>query len=231
MLPVLVLANLSAVVPQSITSIGPIGPIPLTVGDVIYVFFSPPLSTMLATCDSLNGGAYRQLTSLNESITNVPVQLGGDQGSYVQLTLQSAGNYHLILNMSSQIQFNMLLGILTQDIKNFTPYSNYTFQSAYFVEILTMRGFNAANWSFSFSFDVTSPGQRSTFFSIPLPSSVNTVFLGIAILGLSYPNAYLLTDYYYKSKKEEISKKRRVGIAISVILSVLVIYWFYRIVI
>jgi hypothetical protein len=226
-LPILALANLSYVNPQGGTSLGPIGPIPLTVGDVVYVFISPPPSTMLATCDSLDGGGYRQLTSTNESVTNLPISLGGGMVSYVQLTLPSAGHYDLILNMSSQMPFNMELGILTQDLKNFMPYNNYTVQNAHFVEILTMRGLNTVNLSISFSLDVTSPGQKSFFFSIPLPSSVNALLLGIVILGLSYPNAYLLTDYHYKSKKEEVSKKRKVGIAISVILSIIVIYWVY----
>jgi hypothetical protein len=226
MLPILALVNLSSVNPQSTPSFGPIGPIPLTVGDVVYVFISPPPSTMLATCDSLDGGAYRQMTSTNESVPNLPLSLGEGEISYVQLTLQSAGHYGLILNMSSQMPFNIEIGVLTLDIKNYMPYTNYTVQDGYFVEILTMRGLNTANLSISLSLDVTSPGQKS-FFSIPLPSSVNALFLGIVIVGLSYPNAYLLTDYYYKSKREEVRRRRKVGIAISVILSIIVIYWIY----
>ena len=226
-LPLLALVNISAAVSQSATTLGPIGPIPITVGDVVYVFFSPPLGKVLAICSSPDGGTFRQVTSMNESITDVPVQLGGSQGSYVQLTPSSSGNYNLVLYVSSSTPFNMLLGILTQYANNFAPYNVHTVQNAYFVEIFTMLGLNAVNWSISFSFDVNASPQQSSFFSIPLPSSVDAVFLGIAILGLSYPNAYLLTDYYYKSKKEEISKKRKVGIAISVILSVLVIYWIY----
>jgi len=36
-----------------------------------------------------------------------------------------------------------------------------------------------------------------------------------------------ITDYYYKSKKEEASRRRKVGIAVSVIISIIVIYWVY----
>lgn len=226
-LPLVALVNISVAVSQSATTLGPIGPIPITVGDVVYVFFSPPLGKVLASCDSLDGGSYRQLTSMNESITNVPVQLGGAQGSYVELTPQASGHYNLTLYVYSQMPFNMLLGILTQNANNFAPYNVHTVQNAYFVEIFTMRDLIAVNWSISFSFDVSAPKQESFWLSIPVPSSANALFLVAAILGLSYPNAYLLTDYYYKSKKEEVSRKRKVGIAISVILSAIVIYWVY----
>jgi hypothetical protein len=226
-LPLLAFVNVSVAASQSATELGPIGPIPITVGDVVYVFFSPPLAKVLAICESPDGGTYRQSTAMNESITNVPVQLGGDQGSYVQLTPQASGHYNLTLNIWSQMPFNMLLGILTQNANNFGPYAVHTVQNAYFVEIFTMRGINTANWSISFSFDVSPSPQQSFFLSIPLPSSANAVFLVLAIVGLTYPNAYLLTDYYYKSKKEEVSRKRKVGIAISVILSLIVIYWIY----
>jgi len=225
-LPLLALANLPKVASPSPISLVPIGPIPLVVGDAVYVFFSPPLSKVLASCSSLEGGAYRQLTSMNESLTNVPVQIGGDQGSYVQLVPQSEGHFNLVLNVSSQQPFNVLLGILTRDISNFNLYKIHTVERAYFVEILTMQGLAAENWSISFTFDVTAT-QETSWFSVPIPSSAGALFLVAAIVGLSYPNAYLFTDLYYRSKKEEVSKKRKVGIVVLVIVSLLVIYWIY----
>jgi len=225
-LPLLALANLQKVTSPSPISLVPIGTIPLVVGDVVYVFFCPPLGNVLASCSSSNGGMYRQLIAMNESITNVPVQLGGDQGSYVQLVPQSEGSYNLVLNITSQQPYNMLLGILTQDTSNFKLYTIHVVERAYFVEILTMQGLAAVNWSISFVFDVTTT-QEESWLSIPIPSSVGALFLVAAIVGLSYPNAYLFTDLYYRSKKEEVSKKRKVGIVALVVLSLLVIYWIY----
>jgi len=225
-LPLLALANLPKATSPSPISLVPIGPIPLLVGDVVYVFFSPPLGNVLASCTSSNGGAYRQVISMNESLTNVPVQLGGDQGSYVQLVPQSEGSFNMVLNVSSQHPFNMLLGILTRDTTNFELYMIHVVERAYFVEILTMQGLAAENWSISFVFDVTTTLEES-WLSIPLPSSAGALFLIAAIVGLSYPNAYLFTDLYYRSKKEEVSKKRKVGIGVLVILSLIVIYWIY----
>lgn len=225
-LPLLALANLPKVASPSPISLVPIGPIPLVVGDVVYVFFSPPLGKVLVSCSSSEGGAYRQLTSMNESLTNVPVQIGGDQGSYVQLVPQSEGRYDLVLNVSSQQPFNLLLGILTSDTSNFDLYKIHVVERAYFVEILIMQGLAAESWSISFAFEVTT-AQEESWFSIPIPSSAGALFLVAAIVGLSYPNAYLFTDLYYRSKKEEVSKKRKIGIGILVILSLLVIYWLY----
>jgi len=225
-LPLLALANLQKVTSPSPISLVPIGPIPLLVGDVVYVFFSPPLGNVLASCSSSDGGAYRQMISINESLTNVPVELGGDQGSYVQLVPQSEGSFNMVLNVSSQQPFNMLLGILTRDTTNFDLYTIHVVERAYFVEILTMLGLAAGNWSISFVFDVTTT-QEESWLSIPIPSSAGALFLVAAIVGLSYPNAYLFTDLYYRSKKEEISKKRKAGIAVLVILSLIVIYWIY----
>jgi len=225
-LPLLALANLPKATSPSPISLVPIGPIPLLVGDVVYVFFSPPLGNVLASCTSSNGGAYRQVISMNESLTNVPVQLGGDQGSYVQLVPQSEGSFNMVLNVSSQQPFNMLLGILTRDTTNFELYMIHVVERAYFVEILTMQGLAAENWSISFVFDVTTTLEES-WLSIPLPSSAGALFLIAAIVGLSYPNAYLFTDLYYRSKKEEVSKKRKVGIGVLVILSLIIIYWIY----
>jgi len=225
-LPLLALANLPKATSPSPISLVPLGPIPLIVGDVVYVFFSPPLGRVLASCSSSEGGAYRQLTSMNESLTNVPVNLGGDYGSYVQLVPQSEGKYGLVLNVSSPQPFNLLLGILTSDTSKFDLYKVHVVERAYFVEILTMQGLAAENWSISFAFDVTTT-QEASWFSIPIPSSAGALFLVAAIIGLSYPNAYLFTDLYYRSKKEEVSKKRKVGIVVLVILSLLVIYWIY----
>ena len=191
-LPLLALANLPKATSPSPISLVPIGPIPLLVGDVVYVFFSPPLGNVLASCTSSNGGAYRQVISMNESLTNVPVQLGGDQGSYVQLVPQSEGSFNMVLNVSSQHPFNMLLGILTRDTTNFELYMIHVVERAYFVEILTMQGLAAENWSISFVFDVTTTLEES-WLSIPLPSSAGALFLIAAIVGLSYPNAYLLS--------------------------------------
>jgi len=226
LLPLLALANLPKATSPSPISLVPIGPIPLLVGDVVYVFFSPPLGNVLASCSSSDGGAYRQVISMNESLTNVPVQLGGDQGSYVQLVPQSEGSFNMVLNVSSQQPFNMLLGILTRDTTNFELYMIHVVERAYFVEILTMQGLAAENWSISFVFDVTTTLEES-WLSIPLPSSAGALFLIAAIVGLSYPNAYLFTDLYYRSKKEEVSKKRKVGIGVLVILSLIIIYWIY----
>lgn len=225
-LPLLALANPPKATSPSPISLVPIGPIPLLVGDVVYVFFSPPLGNVLASCTSSNGGAYRQVISMNESLTNVPVQLGGDQGSYVQLVPQSEGSFNMVLNVSSQQPFNMLLGILTRDTTNFELYMIHVVERAYFVEILTMQGLAAENWSISFVFDVTTTLEES-WLSIPIPSSAGALFLIAAIVGLSYPNAYLFTDLYYRSKKEEVSKKRKVGIGVLVILSLIIIYWIY----
>jgi hypothetical protein len=121
----------------------------------------------------------------------------------------------------------MLLGILTKDTSNFTPYRIYNVEQAYFVEILTMHALEAGNWSFSLSFSVTAVKGESSWFNIPIPSTVGVLFLGVAIVGLAYPNAYLFTDLYYRSRKEEISRKRKVGIGISLIVSLIVIYWVY----
>lgn len=130
------------------------------------------------------------------------------------------------MNVSSQQPFNLLLGILTSDTSNFDLYKIHVVERAYFVEILIMQGLAAESWSISFAFEVTT-AQEESWFSIPIPSSAGALFLVAAIVGLSYPNAYLFTDLYYRSKKEEVSKKRKIGIGILVILSLLVIYWLY----
>jgi hypothetical protein len=104
-----------------------------------------------------------------------------------------------------------MLGVLTKDTSNFTPYKIYNVEQAYFVEILTMHALEAGNWSFSLSLSVTAVKGESSWFNIPIPSTVGILFLGVAIVGLAYPNAYLFTDLYYRSKKEEVSKKRKVG--------------------
>jgi hypothetical protein len=223
----LVVAVTSAIASTGVRNIGPIGPIPLLMNDVVYVFFSPPLNTTLASCFFSSGGQYRLLTSMNESITDVPVDLGGTQGTYVQLIPQSQGHFDLILNVTSQTPFNMLLGIITKDRSSFAPYKIHTVSGAYFVEIFTMRGLDAGNWLISLSFSLRTIEAAVPWFDIPMPSSVGFLFLGAAIMCLAYPNAYLFTDFYYRSKKEEISIKGKIGVALFVIVSLLVIYWLY----
>ncbi|MGQ9513784.1 MAG: hypothetical protein ACUVTL_01830 [Thermoproteota archaeon] len=204
---------------------GPIGPVPLMVGDAVYVFFSPPLSKIVVSVSSSKMGPYRQVTNMNETITSVPVQIG-TQGSYVQFVPQSDGYFSLVLNVTSQQPFNMLLGVLTNDYTNFEPYRIFTVERAYFVEIVTMRNVKASNWSISFEFIVKQKGEES-WFIIPIPSSAGIILLGAAILCLAYPNAFLITGLYFKSKKEEVSTKRKVGVFLSLLISLLLIYWLY----
>ncbi|MEM2886385.1 MAG: hypothetical protein QXF24_09910 [Thermoproteota archaeon] len=203
---------------------GPIGPVPLMVGDAVYVFFSPPLGKVVVSVSS-PGGPYRQATYVNESITTVPVQLGA-QGTYVQFIPQSDGRFTLVLNVSSKQPFNMLLGVLTNDYSNFAPYRVYTVERAYFVEIVTMRGLEASNWSISFDFYVEKEKEEA-WFIIPMPSWGEALLLGAAVAGLAYPNAFLVTGLYFRSKREEVSTKRKVGVCLSVIISMLLVYWLY----
>jgi hypothetical protein len=207
------------------SSMGPIGPVPLKLGDVVYVFFSPPLGKVVVSVSSSSGGPYRQATNMNESITTVPVQIG-TQGTYVQFVPQSDGHFSLVLNVSSKQTFNMLLGVLTSDYSNFAPYRVYTVERAYFVEIVTMRALEATNWSISFDFYVEQEKEEAWFF-IPMPSWSEVLLLGAAVAGLAYPNAFLITGLYFKSKKEEVSTKRKVGVCLFLIISLLLIYWLY----
>jgi hypothetical protein len=197
--------------------------IKLNYGDYVAVFVAPPVYDLGATVLPYNMTSTYDL----HVIAQYPQYLNS---SLVVMIPSGPGTYNLTVTFVSKGPFTLQYGIVTQ---NYTAYTHLAAtpvplaSGVWFLPVLT-ENYSANYTAYRFTASVVEMSDAkgsSSVFSFKFPSIVSmAVFLVFAAL-MIYVDAFALTDTYWKSRSQEGSKKRWVGVALLVIFSLLLIYW------
>ncbi|MEM2940686.1 MAG: hypothetical protein QW304_03930 [Thermoproteota archaeon] len=191
-------------------------------GDIFVIALSPPVENIQVNVKTAEGKGYSSLVVTNGSL-GIPVLTG--RVSLVQL-IPDSPTTNLTVTFNSNSTTRMLYGILTSNYSYYKQVSSdrYTFSNGIFVILPPQTEMASGASKLTFILNRFSM-QKEDGFRIELPPlAIVLPFASVAIL-LVYLNAYILVDTYYISVREELSRARKIGVAIFVGASILLIYW------
>lgn len=191
--------------------------------DIFVVALSPPVEDIQVNVETAEGKGYSSLVITNGSL-GIPVLTG--RVSLVELIPDSPVT-NLTVTFNSNSTTRMLYGILTSNYSYYKQVSSdrYTLSNGIFVILPPQTEISSGASKLTFILSRVSKQNIEGWFRIELPPLAIVLPFALAAILLAYLNAYILVDTYYVSIREELSRSRKIGVAIFVGLSVLIIYW------
>lgn len=194
-------------------------------GDLFVVTFSPPVENIQVYVKGSEMKDFSLLVLTNSSLA-IPVLTG--RISIVQLIPQSSLT-NLTMTFDSNMTVKMLYGILTNNYTYYRQVSSeyYTFSNGILVILQPRLTIPRGASKITFILNRISV-KSSGGFLIELPPLATILPFAAAVAILAYLNAYVIVDSYYVSKREELSRSRKLGVALLIVLSALAIYWLFN---
>jgi hypothetical protein len=191
-------------------------------GDLFLLALSPPVQNIQVHVKTTGGGySYLVLTNRTLGIPDVP-----GRASLVQLVPEDPLT-NITVVFSSNTTVRVLYGVLTNNYTYYKQVSTnyYTFSNGIFIVLPPRMELPPGDSSMTFIISVVSMEETESGFRIELPPLATAIPVVVAIIFLIYLNAYAIVDSYYVSTKEELSRARKFGLALLLLLSAIVIYW------
>jgi hypothetical protein len=194
-------------------------------GDLFLVMLSPPAENIQAYVRGSEMSDFSLLVLTNSSLA-IPVLTG--RVSVVQLIPESTVT-NLTVTFDSNKTVKMLYGILTNNYTYYRQVSSdyYTFSNGILVILQPQATIPRGASRITFILNRIK-AKSSGGFLIDLPPLAKMLPFAAAVAILVYLNAYVIVDSYYVSKREELSRSRKLGVALLIALSALAIYWLFN---
>lgn len=189
--------------------------------DVLTVFIRPVLEEVSVDCKPLDRG---NPFDLSISTNNTDPYYG--QTTAIWMRPGSRGTYNLTITFQSYKPWDYTIGVYTRNTEFYAEYYGKGIRtSGYFMELRGPYTRPSGNWTINIRLD--SHRKTPAVLVIELPSPLNAV-LFVTIAGfIAYFNVFLISDTYFKNKKEIVSNKRWLLCGIVMIVSALAIYQLY----
>ncbi len=194
-------------------------------GDLFVVTLSPPVENIQVYVKGSEKKDFSLLVLTNSSLA-IPVLTG--RVSIVQLIPESTMT-NLTVTFDSNTTVKMLYAILTNNYTYYRRVSSeyYTFSNGILVILQPQLTIPRGTSKITFILNMVSV-KSSGGFLIELPPLATILPFAAAVVILAYLNAYAIVDSYYLSKREELSRSRKLGVALLIVLSALAIYWLFN---
>lgn len=192
-------------------------------GDLLVMTLSPPVENLQVYVKGEKASSYSLLVLTNGSL-RIPIL--AERVSIVQLIPESSMT-NLTVTFDSNSTVKMLYGILTNNYTYYKQVSSqyYTFRNGILVILQPQMVMPRGASKITFILNMVKRVRGSGEFFPELPPLATMLPFAAAVIPLVYLNAYIIVDSYYISKREELSRARKLGIVILIALSALVIYW------
>jgi len=190
--------------------------------DVLTVYIKPVAEQVSVDCEPLDRGKPFDL----QISTNYTDTLFG-RITAVWMRPESRGKYNLTIAFQSGKVWDYMIGVYTRNVDFYLDFygKNVKF-SGNFGQFFTFTR-QSGDWTINIILE--SHGQQSSsIFNVELPTPMNAVLFLTAAGLVAYFNLFLVVDTYFKNKKETVSTKERILIAIVVIISAFAVYYLYN---
>ncbi|MCX8183836.1 MAG: hypothetical protein N3F08_05405 [Crenarchaeota archaeon] len=191
-------------------------------GDLFVVTLSPPVENIQVYVKGSEMKDFSLLVLTNSSLA-IPVLTG--RISIVQLIPESTLT-NLTMTFESNTTVKMVYGVLTNNYTYYRRVSSeyYTFSNG--ILAILQPQLTIPKGTSKITFILNRVGVKSSGgFFIELPPLATILPFAAAVAILAYLNGYVIVDSYYVSKREELSRSRKLDIVLLIVLSALVIYW------
>lgn len=194
-------------------------------GDLLVLTLSPPVENIQVYARGAEMGEFSLLVLTNSSLA-IPILTG--RVSMVQIIPESTLT-NLTVTFDSNTTVKMLYGVLTNNYTYYRRVSSdyYTFSNGILVilqpQMTIPRGASKITFILN-RIKVKSSGG----FLVELPPLATILPFAAAAVLLAYLNAFVIVDSYYISKREELSRARKLGVVLLIALSALAIYWLFN---
>jgi len=192
-------------------------------GDYVAMFVSPPV---------INVSAYAKALNVSETydmhvIEDYPGFM--NTSTLVVMIPHGSGTYDLTVSFFSKGPFEVQYGVVTS---NYTAYQHlaaapYSLASGVWFLPVFVSSYADNGTFYNASAQVTvlpKSGSGSGGLPIRIPPFVPLLTLMVISVLLAYIDVFAVYDTYWKSKAEEVSRKRWVGLVLLVIFSVILLY-------
>jgi hypothetical protein len=194
--------------------------ISMRLGDVFYVAITPPVSNFAASCTPLSRQRFQLYMAANISFQSI-----------VEVLPEEGGYYNVTITFVSPGFWRYGLGILTGDPSWYerTATRVTRLQSGYYVEFQSGSEAPPGNYTITLTLNVRKVNPSGSLIELQFPTSMGLLLLALLASPLAYFNAFLVVDSYYRSKSEEVSRRRWIGVGIALFLSALLLFLLYGI--
>jgi hypothetical protein len=190
--------------------------------DVLTIYIRPYLDHVYVRCEPLDRGNPSQFSVQTDYTDDY---FGKVTAVWVQP--EASGMYNVTVTFESNATCTYVIGAYTRNFEFYTEYYGKNIKTyGYFVEFRDPVNLLSGNWTISIL--LNSHSLSPNLFSVELPTPVNSALLLTATGLIAYFNAFLLFDTYFKNKKETVSNKRWILVAVLIVISAFVIYEFYN---
>jgi len=192
-------------------------------GDLFVLALSPPVENIQVYVRTAEGKGYSYMVLTNRSFA-IPDLLG--TATQIQLIPEDPStNITIVFNSSTTVK--ILYGVLTSNYTYYKQVSSkyYTFSNGIFVVLPPQVEMPAGESRITFIINTVDMKDTGGGFRIELPPLATAIPMIAVTAFLVYLNAYVIVDSYYVSKREELSRLRKLGIVLLLASSALVIYW------
>lgn len=180
-------------------------------GDVLTVYVYPVVRNV--TFNSERSGIVLTIS------TNYTAQLRENTAIWVRP--ESQGTFNLTISFRSDKAFDYTVGVYSRNADFYGKNVKFSGDFGTFFTFTRPPG----NWTINVLLSSYSPSR--SIFHIELPTPVNAA-LFLATTGfIAYLNAFLMSDTYFKNKKESVSNKRWILVGIVIVISGFAIYQLY----
>lgn len=192
-------------------------------GDLFILVLNPPVDNIQVYVRTAEGGGYSYLVLTNRSL-GIPDSPG--RATIIQLIPEDPST-NITVIFSSNMTVKILYGVLTTNYTYYKQVSSkyYAFSNGIFVVLPPLVEMPSGESRITFIINTLNIQRRGSGFRIELPPLVMTIPVIATMAFLVYLSAYVIVDSYYISAREELSKARKIGVALLIILSALAIYW------
>ncbi|MEM3046724.1 MAG: hypothetical protein QW057_06520 [Candidatus Bathyarchaeia archaeon] len=184
--------------------------------DALTIYIEPAVEGLTAQCDPLGGKQpFILYVASNSSARSV-----------VQLYTEAESSYNITLSFESSETWRLRVGVITSNPK---PYGSPVVESrgtGYFVELSGLRE-SPGSQVINILAHARGLQKEKGLVSIQLPSAFNFLLVLLLALPLAYGNLFAVTDTYFRNKSEGVSRRRRIGVALLLLSSMMLVYWAY----
>ncbi|MEM3019544.1 MAG: hypothetical protein QW220_04910 [Candidatus Bathyarchaeia archaeon] len=190
----------------------------MRLGDVFYMAITPPASDLAAYCSPYSRQRFQLYMAANVSFQSI-----------VEVLPEEGGYYNVTITFLSPNPWRYGLGVLTGDPSWYerTATKVTRLQSGYYVEFQSGTEAPPGNYTITITLSVRRVNPSGSLIELQFPTSMGLFLLALVASPLAYFNAFLIVDSYYRSKSEEVSRRRWIGVAVALILSALLLFILY----
>jgi hypothetical protein len=191
-------------------------------GDILAVYFKPTLPNLEVRCVPVSGQALfdvRFISNYTDAMFGVVTT--------VLIRPESEATYNISISFVSDDSWNYLIGAYTTNFSFY--YENYgkaVETYGYFVRLRPPYTRPAGNFTINILLTVQGATPSSGFF-IRLPAPANLALIVAFSSILAYINGFIFLDTYFKHKREIVSSRRWILACAALLISVLIVYWFF----